>query len=232
MADTKENTTSAPELARVSHPTLIAALAAFQSELPSIGKGREVHVPTADGGFQTVGYADLSDVNGVTLPLLGRHGLTFSCGTEYSDGKFTLRAALEHEEGGIRVAVWPIQDPTQVGPQDAGGEITLARRYLIGMLTGVAPGGYDDASAAAQAAEARASKTQAEEDAEKGRHFEEEAKAETTRAGVERVWQAARSAGASKAVLDAVAAIGHERKLAEEATATESAPAEDEGAVK
>lgn len=228
MADTKENTTSAPELARVSHPTLIAALAAFQSELPSIGKGREVRVPTADGGVQTVGYADLSDVNGVTLPLLGRHGLTFSCGTEYSDGKFTLRAALEHEEGGIRVAVWPIQDPTQVGPQDAGGEITLARRYLIGMLTGVAPGGYDDASAAAQAASARAAKTPTEE----GPDFEEEAKAETTRAGVERVWQAARSAGASKAVLDAVAAIGHERKLAEEATATESAPAEDEGAVK
>lgn len=127
------------------HPTLAAALAAFQLEVPTIAKGNTAAV---FGGYK---YADLTDVTQVVLPLLGKHGLAFSAAPTYdSDGRFVLAYALMHEDGGEVRGTYPL--PANGKPQDIGSAITYARRYALTAVTGVAPGGDDDNAAAAQKA--------------------------------------------------------------------------------
>ena len=61
--------------------TLFAALAAFQADLPKVGKGA-----TAQYGK----YADLADVSREVLPRLGALGLTFTARPTMVDGTFAL----------------------------------------------------------------------------------------------------------------------------------------------
>ena len=60
------------------HPTLAAALAAVQSALPVVHKGKTASI-RSDKGSYGYSYADLSDVTAVIMPLLAKHGLSFSC---------------------------------------------------------------------------------------------------------------------------------------------------------
>jgi hypothetical protein len=121
--------------------TLASALAAFQAELPRLGKGN-----TADAGTYKYKYADLADVSMVVLPLLGKHGLSFSAKpTLDATGKFVLEYALRHAGGESDGGVYPL--PTG-RPQEVGSAITYARRYALSAMTGIAPDGDDDGATA------------------------------------------------------------------------------------
>ena len=122
--------------------TLAAALAAFQSELPHLGKAN-----TANAGTYMYKYADLADVSTLVLPLLGKHGLSFSAKpTLTDDGRFVLEYTLRHAAGDSDTGRYPL--PSSGSPQQIGSAITYARRYALSSVTGIAPDEDDDGAAA------------------------------------------------------------------------------------
>lgn len=129
-----------------THDTLAAALAAFQTEVPRIEKGK-----TAQAGKYSYDYADLSDVTAVVLPLLGKHGLAWSAAPTVTDNGFVLEYQLAHVSGEAITGTYPLP-PANTPPQQMGSAITYARRYALCSVTGVAPGGDDDDAQAAQQA--------------------------------------------------------------------------------
>lgn len=138
----------APEL--IEHPNLTAALAAVQRELPQVRKGDKADVQTKSGPSYSYTYASLADISQQLLPLLGRHGLAWTCYTEYDEkDRFMLRGQLRHASGELQQSSWQL--PNAGGPQAQGSAITYARRYLLLAASGVAPDDDDD-GAAAQAA--------------------------------------------------------------------------------
>lgn len=125
-----------------------AALAAVQSDLPHITKDQ-----TANAGTYRYKYADLADVSLAIMPLLGKHGLSFTSRPTLHEGRFVLLYELRHESGEQIAGAYPL--PDRGTPQEIGGQITYARRYCLCALTGVAPDEDDDAMAAQRAAERR-----------------------------------------------------------------------------
>lgn len=126
--------------------TLAAALAAFQASLPSIRKGDTAKVDTKAGGSYTYKFADLADVNGVVLPLLGAVGLSFSTKPTLRDNRFVLAYRLLHVSGEYDEGEYPL--PQQGTPQEYGSAITYARRYTLCSVVGVAPDKDDDGASA------------------------------------------------------------------------------------
>lgn len=125
----------------VSHTSLNEALAAFQAEIPSVTKSREVTVDT-ENGPEVILWADLATITERTLPILGKHGLSFSALPTSVDGEgFVLQYALTHESGDSATGTFPLPDPFVFEPQDVSAAITRARRLALCAVTGVAPGG-------------------------------------------------------------------------------------------
>lgn len=130
------------------HPSLAAALAAFQAALPKVGKDNTAKV-ASDKGSYTYRYADLSEISPVVLPLLAAQGLSWSTRPTLRDGRFVLLYALRHTSGEADEGEYPLPEPRS-SPQVLGSAITYARRYALCAVTGVAPGDDDDDAAAAQ----------------------------------------------------------------------------------
>lgn len=127
-------------------PNLNAALAAVQSELPRIDKGKTATVPTKQGGQYSYSYADLADVSAAIVPLLGKHGLAFTTWPTLAGNRFVLRYELLHASGESKTGEYPL--PIDAGAQALGSAITYGRRYCLCAVTGVAPDDDDDAAAA------------------------------------------------------------------------------------
>ena len=125
------------------------ALAAFQAELPQVGKGQKATVPTKSGGQYQYSYADLSDVTEVAVPLLSKHGLAWTASPTLSDAGFVLRYSLVHVSGHREGGDYPLPDPSRSSSQEIGSALTYARRYALTAVTGIAPGGDDDDGARA-----------------------------------------------------------------------------------
>jgi len=120
---------------------LASALAAFQAELPTVHKGS-----TADMGTYKMKYADLADLSKVVLPLLAKHGLSFSAKPTIDEsGRFVLAYVLRHVGGDSDSGSYPLQSGT---PQQVGSAITYARRYALSAITGIAAEEDDDGKAA------------------------------------------------------------------------------------
>ena len=116
---------------------LAAALAAVQAELPEVKKNRTAKVEKDGRLLYTYDYADLADVSAAILPILGKHGLSFTAlPGHWPDGKFGLRYSLLHRSGASLDGFYEIAD--QGGMQMVGGRITYARRYCLCAVTGVA----------------------------------------------------------------------------------------------
>ena len=117
---------------------LAAALAELQKQLPTIEKHQ-----TANAGQYQYDYADLADVSGPLLPLLGAVGLSWMCRpTINAAGDFVLAYKLLHTSGDSEEGEYPL--PKSGGPQQIGAAITYARRYALCAVTGVAPKGDDN----------------------------------------------------------------------------------------
>lgn len=127
------------------HPNLATALAAFQAELPHVGKGKK-----ADTGKYSYTFAGLDDIAFAAHPLLAKHGLAFlTKPTTVADGGFVLVYKLLHgpsqEE---EVGEYPLPDPAKNPPQTVGSAITYGRRYCLQSVTGIVAEEDDDAQAA------------------------------------------------------------------------------------
>ena len=136
---------------------LAAALAALQAELPAVPKTKTAKVKgtTRDGRTfdYEYKYADLADVSAAVMPLMGKHGLSFtSQPTLREDGRFGLAYQLLHASGELIDGWYPLDD--RMTPQQIGGHITYARRYCLCAVTGVAAEEDTDA----QGAETQAAK--------------------------------------------------------------------------
>ena len=127
--------------------TLFAALAAFQADLPGIGKGNTASV-RSDKGNYSYKYADLADVSAAVLPRLGALGLAFTARPTVLDGQFVLAYSLVHVSGDREDGIYML--PSSGTPQQIGSAITYARRYCLCAAVGVAPAEDDDDAAAAQ----------------------------------------------------------------------------------
>ena len=128
----------------VFHNTFAEALAAFQTNLPSVKKGQTANVKS-DKGSYTYDYADLTDVSEVVLPALARVGLAWFTGLDTAeDGNMILTWELLHGASGEgRTGRLPIGRAGGAW-QQIGSAITYARRYALTAATGVAPGGDDN----------------------------------------------------------------------------------------
>lgn len=127
--------------------SLAEALTAFQLELPYLGKDNTAKVEGKEGkaGF-VYKYADLADVSRLVLPLLAKHGLSFSAKPTIDEaGRFVLAYTLRHVGGEEDSGSYPLPTAT---PQQVGSAITYARRYALCAVTGVAPDADDDGHAA------------------------------------------------------------------------------------
>ena len=132
---------------QTSQSSLAKALAAFQAEIPRVGKNASA---TVQGGRQHR-YGDLAAVTKETLFFLGRHGLSFIAKpTMHPEHGFVLSYALLHESGEAERGLYPL--PQQGSPQTIGSAITYARRYCLCAVTGVAPDDDDDDAAEAERA--------------------------------------------------------------------------------
>lgn len=127
---------------------LATALARFQAEIPHIGKDNLAVVKSDKGSYKYT-YADLSDISAKVLPLLAKHGLSFSCKPTLFDGKFVLEYTLRHAAGEKDTGYYPLN--AQGTPQQIGSAITYARRYALSAVTGIVPDEDDDGQAAEQA---------------------------------------------------------------------------------
>jgi hypothetical protein len=136
MSETKSATTGS---------SLFAALAKVQAELKPIERNAE-----GQAGTRKHKYADLAAVSRIVLPLLGKHGLSFSARpTMTGSGQFVLTYSLLHESGEREDGQYPLSTGT---PQQLGSAVTYARRYALCAITGAVPEGEDDDGAAAEQA--------------------------------------------------------------------------------
>lgn len=126
------------------HKSLTEALAAFQAELPKVGKN------STNPHFKSK-YASLEDITEVVLPALAKHGLAWvTLPTVEPERGFVLRYELRHDNGESVSGQWPLPDAKSTA-QALGSALTYARRYTLGAVTGIAPDEDDDGNAAQSA---------------------------------------------------------------------------------
>ena len=127
---------------------LATALAAFQAEMPTVPKAHTAQVRSEKGSYSYT-YAGLADVSEAAMPLLAKHGLSFSC----LPGNGVLTGILLHASGQSLTASLPINGAT---PQQVGSSLTYMRRYLLGCMTGLVTDDDDDGQLAEAAPKRKA----------------------------------------------------------------------------
>jgi hypothetical protein len=126
---------------------LAAALAKVQAELPTLERDRTVTVETKKGDDYTYSYVTLAKLSGVVLPLLAKHGLSFTAMPGLgSDGKMAVRYSLMHETGESLSGEFPVSG--EGGIQMIGGRISYIRRYCLAAVVGVAADEDDESQLA------------------------------------------------------------------------------------
>jgi hypothetical protein len=134
-----------PPWSSADYPSMAGALAALQTALPEIPKGRHAKVVTTKGTYE-YDYAGLADISRLLLPLLGKMGLSFIARPTHVDGRYVLQCRLLHLSGEHIDGEYPLT--AGASPQALGSQITYGRRYCLCAMTGVAPDDDDDAAAA------------------------------------------------------------------------------------
>lgn len=129
------------------HTSLTQALAAFQAELPKLTKNAKSEIWKDGRKVREYNYADLAELSNVVLPLLGKHGMSFTCKPTMLDGQFVLHYLLCHLNE-VSEGFWPLSPGT---PQQIGSQLTYLRRYILGAITGAAGDDDDDGQAASEA---------------------------------------------------------------------------------
>ena len=122
---------------------LATALAEFQAEMPTVPKSHTATVKSDKGSYSYT-YAGLADVSEAAMPLLAKHGLSFTT----LPGQGVLTGMLLHKSGQHLTASLPV---TGGPPQAIGSSLTYGRRYLLGCMTGLVTDDDDDGQLAQSA---------------------------------------------------------------------------------
>jgi hypothetical protein len=128
--------TPMPPTAHMPLDQIATALAGFQGEMPTVAKAHTATVKSDKGSYSYT-YAGLADVSEAAMPLLARHGLSFTT----LPGHGVLTGMLLHSSGQSLTASLPIANGT---PQQVGSALTYMRRYLLGCMTGLVTDDDDD----------------------------------------------------------------------------------------
>lgn len=195
----------------VDHSLLEAALAAVQAELPVVEKNRVAIIRT-DDGEQVHAYADLAEITRQLLPLLGKHGLSFTAAPTQTKRGFGLKYSLSHESGGRIRGLYPLPS-AMVAPAQLARAITYARRNVLTALTGIAPCEPDEPGRETGVAADLLDSVEPTPVVVPSRDFVVEARNASTRDEVTRIWHQAKAANVAAPVLAAIAHFG--RGLAE-----------------
>lgn len=198
---------------RADHGSLEAALAAVQAELPVVEKNRVAIIRTDDGARAHT-YADLAGITRLLLPLLGKHGLSFTAAPTQTKRGFGLKYALSHESGGRIRGLYPLPS-AMVAPAQLASAITYARRNVLTALTGIAPCEPDEPRCAVGVATDLPAPVDPGLAAAPARDFVAEARNASTRGEVTQIWQQAKAANVAAPVLAAIAHFGRARAESE-----------------
>lgn len=137
--------------ARQKHEGIAEALAAFQAEMPVVGRNSTGEASDDDGTSRTYSYADLASITEAAMPLLTKHGLSFTAApTLDPEHGFVLQYMLMHTSGEGNGGVYPLPGPNSTEHQ-RGSAITYARRYALCSVAGIAVASEDDDATAAVA---------------------------------------------------------------------------------
>lgn len=141
------------EVPDAAFESIDVALSWLQGALPRVAKGERADVVKDGKKLYDYQYADLTDVSEAVLPLLSKVGLSWITRPTMAElggaWRFVLAYELRHESGAKIEGVWPL--PDRADPQAVGSHITYGRRYCLCAVTGLAPGGDDDGTAAKEA---------------------------------------------------------------------------------
>lgn len=127
---------------------LAKALAAFQKELPKVGKDKTAVVKHQGGGQHSYSYTDLGTLTHIIMPVLVKHGLTFITYPRATEGGYELVGRLMHTSGEFLEGALPLYGRQ---PQEIGSALTYSRRYLAAAMTGVVSEDDEDGQAATKA---------------------------------------------------------------------------------
>lgn len=116
------------------------ALLAFQKEMPSVKKGD-------DNPFFKSKYASLDSILPVVIPMLTKHGLTF---TQIPTGENELKTIIIHPESGETIQGQFSMKPSKEDPQGRGAAITYARRFALVSMLGLNTEEDDDGNTASK----------------------------------------------------------------------------------
>lgn len=181
------------------HKTLTAALAAFQADLPKVGKG------SINPHFKSR-YAALEDIVNIVLPKLAAYGLAWvTMPTKRDDGEFVLRYELRHDNGDVLSGDYPLSGGNA---QQRGSEITYARRYTLCAVVGIAPDDDDDGNAASQPRQAQKPPAPTKMTAEAWKGWSDRLEAAQTSDEARAIWQEAQKLNALNHVTPSGEALG------------------------
>jgi len=117
------------------------ALAAFQSECPSIPKTSVAKITSARAGVEYgYKYAELDQIAKITRPLLTKHGLSYTWDSDLVDGKVLCTCTLRHVSGHSQTAKFSAPTDTAAsmsGPQKNAAALTYARRQALIQVLGL-----------------------------------------------------------------------------------------------
>lgn len=145
--------TEAYEQGRSQHIGLLAAaMLAAQQELQPVAKDKE-------NPFFNSRYADLGAVMEAAKLAYNKHGIVVIQRNLDTDGStVAIETLLVHVESAEFLTGILRLKPAKTDPQGMGSCITYARRYALGVITGLVTEDDDDGNAASQAAKAPAPK--------------------------------------------------------------------------
>jgi len=129
-----------------------AAMAAFQSECPSIKKGSTGNIVTKSGGKYSYTYAELDDIARTINPIMAKHGLSYGWDSPVEGDKLTCICTVRHVAGHFVTSTFilPIDNPSGMSPQQkVGAALTFAQRKSLASVMGLTTTDEDtDAGAA------------------------------------------------------------------------------------
>jgi hypothetical protein len=139
---------------RNARGAFFAAKSAFQAECPEIRKSRKADIVTKSGSRFAYTYAPLEEITRTILPVLARHGLSFTWDVADVQGKMlNVSCVLRHVDGHEDRATFPVPVETGGRMSDAqamGGALTYGRRQSLIAVLGLTTADEDTDAAQRQ----------------------------------------------------------------------------------
>lgn len=127
--------------ANEARKAFVQAMSAFKAEPLDIFKNKRVSFTTRDGDTTTYNHAELSDVVGVVVPALSRHGLSHRWDVKQGDGRIRVTCFVTHRAGhteSVEMDAAPDASGKKNAIQQVASAITYMQRYTLLAVCGLA----------------------------------------------------------------------------------------------